>query len=106
MFFILRALFWIGLVLFFLPAHSAPKERLAKAGYALPDAGTLVSRGVDVASKACLADPALCHRIVTTAASAATGAQPSPTAEREAPPATGSLPPLPPPRPAALEIVR
>jgi hypothetical protein len=106
MFFILRALFWIGLVLFFLPAHSAPKERLARAGWTLPDASALVSRGAEVASKACLADPALCRRIVTTAASAATGAQPQSPAEHEAPAATGSLPPLPPPRPAALEIAR
>jgi hypothetical protein len=107
MFFILRALFWIGLVLLFLPAHSAPKERLAKAGWAVPDAHLLISHGAEIASSACLAEPALCRRVVATAAATATGLSPAPAApEREAPVATGSLPPLPPPRPAAIEIAR
>jgi hypothetical protein len=104
MFFVLRALFWIGLVLFFLPADSAPKARLAGAVHGLPAASEIVASGVGVATHLCTDRPQLCAEVATKAA--ALSAAPRLSSERDAPATTASLPPLPPKRPAGHEIAR
>ena len=68
MFFIVRALFWIGVVLFLLPATSQPRIELARSGISFSSVASLPSRGAQDAAVFCLRQPDSCSQGMAAAA--------------------------------------
>ena len=107
MFFIVRALFWIGVVFLLLPATSQPRLALAQSGVSLSSVASLPSKGVGDAAAFCLRQPIACRDGLAVAGrfsarldQGVRAVQILAAPAQESPSETGSIVPIPPPRPA------
>ena len=95
MFFIARALFWVGVVSILLPAGSAPRIDLARSDFAVPESVVRSGKAIADAATLCLAMPEPCRAGASVARQVVADlALPSASSSNR----RGSVP-IPPPRP-------